>query len=104
MFTKNTQIQNFMKIRLVEAELFVRDRDRQRDMTKIFVVFPSFANKHKKVTQRSIVRILSPRSICRLQSMLGIPRTFEFTGFSPWKRLIWRRVRHGKGAVIITGH
>jgi len=78
--------------------------DRRRDMTQIFVAFPNFANKSNKVTQRSIVKILSPRFICKLQSKLGIPRTFEFIGFSPWKRLIWRRVRHGKGAVIITGH
>ena len=48
--------------------------------------------------------VKSARFICRLHSMLEIPPTFGFTGFSPWKRLIWRRVEDEKGAVIITGH
>jgi len=95
-----------MKILLLEAELFHANRERDRGETwlRYFVAFPSFANKPNKVTPMSVVMILSPRFICRLQSILGIPRTFEFTGFSPWKRLKWRRVRRGKGALIITGH
>jgi len=53
-FSKNTQISNFMKIRLVEAELSLADgwtngrAGRQKDMTKLIVVFPNFANEPKK--------------------------------------------------------
>jgi len=38
---KNTQIQNFTKVRPVGAELFYADRrtDRQTDMTKLIVAF-----------------------------------------------------------------
>jgi len=43
-----------MKIRLVEAELSLADgwtngrAGRQKDMTKLIVVFPNFANEPKK--------------------------------------------------------
>ena len=41
-FSKNTQITNFLKIRAVGAELC--HTDGQRDMTKLIVTSPSFAN------------------------------------------------------------
>jgi hypothetical protein len=44
-FEKNTQISNFMKIRLVGAELF--HSDRRTDMTKLTVPFRNFANAPK---------------------------------------------------------
>jgi len=45
-FSKNTQISNFMKIRPVGAELFLRT-DRRTDMKKVIVAFRSFANAPK---------------------------------------------------------
>jgi hypothetical protein len=44
--SKNTEISNSMKIRLVETELFHADRrtDRGTDMTKQTVAFRNFAN------------------------------------------------------------
>jgi hypothetical protein len=63
-----------MKIRVVEAELLLTDRERQAERHDSDIRrFSQFLNKINKVTQRSVVMILSPRSICRLQSMLGIP-------------------------------
>jgi hypothetical protein len=44
-FRKNIQILNFMKIRLVGAELF--HMDKQADMTRLTVAFPRFANEPK---------------------------------------------------------
>ena len=42
---EETQIQNFMKIRPVGAELF--HADRQTDMTKLIFTFRNFANASK---------------------------------------------------------
>ena len=48
---KNTQISNFIIIRLVEAELLNADTDGQTDMTKLVVLFfRNFANAHREVT------------------------------------------------------
>jgi len=53
-FSKNTQILNFMKIRLVGAELSLAGRwtngreDKQTDMTKLIVASHNFANELKK--------------------------------------------------------
>jgi len=53
-FSKNIQIQNFMKILLVGAELFRADRrtyertDRQTDMTNAIVAFFNFAQASKR--------------------------------------------------------
>jgi hypothetical protein len=44
-FSKNTQIQNFMKIRPVGAELF--HADGRTDMTKLIVAFRNFAKGPK---------------------------------------------------------
>jgi hypothetical protein len=44
-FSKNPQISNFMKFRLVEAELF--HADGRPDMTKLLVAFRNFANAPK---------------------------------------------------------
>ena len=48
-FSKNTQIPNFLKILPVGAELFHADgrTDGQTDMTKIIVAFRNFANALK---------------------------------------------------------
>jgi hypothetical protein len=46
-FSKNTQISDFTKIRLVGAELF--HVDGQRDMAKLMVAFRSFANAPKNL-------------------------------------------------------
>jgi len=46
-FSKNTPISDFMKIRLVGAELF--HADGHRDMTKLMVAFRSFANAPKNM-------------------------------------------------------
>jgi len=53
-FSKNTQTQNFMKIRPVGAELF--HTDGQTDMTKLIVVFRNFANAPKN--EQSGARIM----------------------------------------------
>jgi hypothetical protein len=45
-FSKNPPISNFMKIRLAGAELF--HANREIDITKLIVVFRSFANAPKK--------------------------------------------------------
>jgi len=45
-FSKSTQISNFMKIRLVGAEVF--HADRQTDMMKPVVAFRSLANAPNK--------------------------------------------------------
>jgi hypothetical protein len=44
--SKNIQIPNFMKIRLVGAEIF--HADERTDMTKVTVAFRSFANAQEK--------------------------------------------------------
>jgi hypothetical protein len=51
-FLKNIQIPNFIKIRLVGAELFNEDgrTDRQTGMTKLVIVFRNFANAQKEET------------------------------------------------------
>jgi hypothetical protein len=51
-FSKNFQIQNFMKIRPVEAELYHEDRqtDEHRGMTKLTVAFRNFTNALKSWT------------------------------------------------------
>jgi len=47
-FSKDIQTSNFMKIRLVGAELFPRGwTDRQKDMTKLIVAFRNFTNALK---------------------------------------------------------
>ena len=46
-FSKNTQISDFTKIRVVGAELF--HADGQRDMAKLMVAFRSFANAPKNL-------------------------------------------------------
>jgi len=50
-FSKNTQISNFMIISPIEAELFhVGGRaDRQTDMTKLIVAIRNFANTPKNI-------------------------------------------------------
>jgi hypothetical protein len=50
MFSKNTQISNFMKIRPVGAELFHvdRQRDGRPDTTKLIIAFRNFAIAPKK--------------------------------------------------------
>jgi hypothetical protein len=47
--SKNPQIQNFMKIHPVEAELFYEHKqiDGQIDITKLIVAFRNFANAPK---------------------------------------------------------
>ena len=52
MFSKNTQISNFLKIRPVGVELFNVDRrtDIQIDMTKLIVAFCNFAKAPKTIT------------------------------------------------------
>jgi hypothetical protein len=45
-FSKNTQIQNFMKIRLVGDQLC--HADRQTDVTKLIIIFPNFTSSSKK--------------------------------------------------------
>ena len=45
MFSKNTEMSNFLNVRPVGAELFYAHR--QTDMTKLFVVFRYFANAYK---------------------------------------------------------
>ena len=42
-FSKNTQIQNFMKIQPVRAELF--EADRRTDKTKLIVAFRNFCER-----------------------------------------------------------
>ena len=49
-FSRNSQIPNFMKIRQVGAELFMRT-DERTDMTKLIVAFRSFVNAPKNWTQ-----------------------------------------------------
>ena len=44
-FSKNTEVSNFMKIRLVRAELF--HSDGRTDMTKLIVAFRKFSNAPK---------------------------------------------------------
>ena len=44
--SKNSQISNFMKIRLVGAEVF--HVDRRTDMTKVIFAFHNYANAYKK--------------------------------------------------------
>jgi len=46
MFEKNTQIQNFMKIRPLGAEFHTEGRT---DMTQLIVTFHNFANAPKNV-------------------------------------------------------
>jgi ribosomal protein L30E len=50
-FSKNAQISNFMKIRLVGAELFLADRrtddSGRADKTKLVIVFRNFAKEPK---------------------------------------------------------
>jgi hypothetical protein len=50
-FLKNTQIQNFMKIRPVGAEFFHEDdgTDGRKDMTKLIVAFRKSANAPTKL-------------------------------------------------------
>ena len=45
-FSKDTEISDFTKISPVGAELFLADRqtDRQTDMTKLTITFRNFAN------------------------------------------------------------
>jgi hypothetical protein len=50
-FSKNTQIPDVMKIRLVGAELF--HADGQRDMAKLMVAFRNFANAPKNLSINS---------------------------------------------------
>jgi len=50
-FSKNTQLQNFMTIRPVEAELF--HADRQTNMTKIKSLFAIFRTSLKKKSKSS---------------------------------------------------
>jgi hypothetical protein len=49
-FSKNTQVSNFMKIRLAKAELINADRrvDGQTDMTMPIVAFRNFLKAPKK--------------------------------------------------------
>jgi len=47
-FSKNSQIQNFMKIRPVRATLF--QADKRTDMTKMIVGFHNFAKANKTIT------------------------------------------------------
>ena len=52
---KNTQMSNFMKVSLVEAEFFHSDRkrdgrmDRQTEIIQIIVAFRNFSKSPKKV-------------------------------------------------------
>jgi hypothetical protein len=46
-FSKNIQISDFTKIRLVGAELFHVDIQTETDMTKLLVAFRNFANAAK---------------------------------------------------------
>ena len=57
MFSKNTDISSFIKIRPVGAELFYADRqtDRQTDVTKLVVAFLNFAKALKKFRLSSTV-------------------------------------------------
>jgi hypothetical protein len=58
-FLKNAQILNFLKLRLVGAELFRADRrtdrgtDGQTALTKLIVIFRNFANAHKNAKNYS---------------------------------------------------
>jgi hypothetical protein len=49
-FSKNTQISNFMKIRLVGAELF--HADKRTGMTKLIVAFRNFSDAPKNQGRR----------------------------------------------------
>jgi len=57
-FSKNTQIKNFTKIRALEAELFQADRqtdrqtERKTDMAKLTVAFRNFAYALKNQCKR----------------------------------------------------
>jgi hypothetical protein len=55
-FSKNLQIQNFMEILLVTAELFHANgrADRGTDMTKLIVASDNFANSPKIQFQNSV--------------------------------------------------
>jgi len=48
-FSKNTQIENFMKIRPVGAELFHMDRETDRHKKVIFVGAFAILRKHLKI-------------------------------------------------------
>ena len=51
-YSRNTQISNFIKIRLVAAELFRADgqTDGQADMTKAIVAFRNFTKGPNRIT------------------------------------------------------
>jgi hypothetical protein len=71
---KNTLISNFMKIHLLEAQLFHVDGriKRQTDMTKSIAVFRNFANAPKKETG---MLMKQPCSLCvRIRAPIS---TFE---------------------------
>ena len=59
-FSKNTQISDFMKIHPMGAKLFQADRqtDRRTDMTKLMVAFRKFLNvpKNELATALSSIR------------------------------------------------
>jgi hypothetical protein len=54
-FRKNTQISNFMKIRLEAAELF--HADRKTDITKLIAVFRNFAKAIKNAVFYSVLLV-----------------------------------------------
>ena len=55
-YGKNAQILNFMIIRLVEAELF--HAERQRETTKLIVVFRSFLKVPKRWENKMLVKLM----------------------------------------------
>jgi hypothetical protein len=68
--SKNTQISNFMNIRLVRAELFHADRRTHEgtDMTKLIVAIRNFANARKKKQTFQIIMLYVGFPVCMRNS------------------------------------
>jgi hypothetical protein len=57
-FSKNTEIPNFMEIRVAEAEFYADGRtDRQTDMTKLTIAFRNFAKASKIQTMFCLLHL-----------------------------------------------
>jgi hypothetical protein len=73
-FSKNTEIWNFMNIRVVEPSFFMRT-DGQTDKTKLTVAFRSFANAPKVTEYERVILIRCRRNNKAL--MLGLGRYLD---------------------------
>ena len=63
-FSKNIQISDLMKIRLVAPELFYTDGRTDRDMVKLIVAFRNFSNTSKKGLNMEICIHLNSNERC----------------------------------------